>query len=86
MTSYCPACGKLVYFAEKIFALGADWHKSCFKCTNKECKKILTLGKQVDKNQKPYCAHCYNVYFGRTQYKQQFVKIQDFAGEDTEED
>ena len=34
----CPICGKSVYFAEQMKALGETFHKQCFKCA--ECSKV----------------------------------------------
>jgi cysteine/glycine-rich protein len=28
----CPKCGKAVYFAEEVSALGKKYHKLCLRC------------------------------------------------------
>ncbi|EFO97232.1 hypothetical protein CRE_16632 [Caenorhabditis remanei] len=63
--SICPVCKKTVFFAEKITTLGSDWHKPCFRCSNESCKKLLVLGKQSDRQGKPYCARCHSILFGQ---------------------
>uniref|UniRef100_A0A8B9KZU8 Zgc:195282 n=1 Tax=Astyanax mexicanus TaxID=7994 RepID=A0A8B9KZU8_ASTMX len=42
MVSYCPICGKPVYFGEKKRSLGRDYHPLCLKCH--KCKRQLTPG------------------------------------------
>lgn len=34
----CPVCGKSVFFAEQLKALGETFHKTCFKCAS--CSKV----------------------------------------------
>eukprot|EP00055_Hartaetosiga_balthica_P016834 m.108299 g.108299 ORF g.108299 m.108299 type:complete len:95 (+) comp9187_c2_seq1:62-346(+) len=59
----CPKCGKTVYFAEKVTALGSDWHKLCLKCT--KCNKILANGSFLEHDGNPYCEKpCYQTLFG----------------------
>lgn len=59
----CPVCGKSVFFAEKIAALGESFHKRCFKCT--DCGKLMnTSGDAVDGQGKVYCKGCYAKNFG----------------------
>uniref|UniRef100_A0A1I7TZQ7 Cysteine-rich protein 1 n=1 Tax=Caenorhabditis tropicalis TaxID=1561998 RepID=A0A1I7TZQ7_9PELO len=64
----CPLCEKEVYFAEKITALGSDWHKVCFRCSDPTCKVILAAGKQAVGAGKPYCDKCYSVLYGPKGY------------------
>lgn len=58
----CPRCGKTVYHAEKVTAVGKDWHKSCFTCAS--CKKTLEIGKVSDREGEIYCKGCYGKHFG----------------------
>lgn len=58
---YCPTCGKRVYPAEALSALGRKYHTMCFKCFN--CHTTLALGKQFDHNGEPYCQNCSNKLF-----------------------
>lgn len=62
----CPNCGKTVYFAEKVRALNADWHKLCFKC--KSCNIRLEPGKQTEHDGDPYCKRCYDNKFRHQGY------------------
>eukprot|EP00049_Salpingoeca_infusionum_P017189 m.352062 g.352062 ORF g.352062 m.352062 type:complete len:95 (+) comp16430_c0_seq1:118-402(+) len=59
----CPSCDKAVYFAEKVTALGKDWHKMCLKC--QKCGKTLANGSFLEHEGKPYCEKpCYQALFG----------------------
>merc|ERR1719354_112882 len=40
--STCKKCGKGVGFADKVKALGGDWHKDCFRCST--CSMMLRQG------------------------------------------
>ncbi|XP_078253060.1 cysteine-rich protein 1 isoform X1 [Rhinoraja longicauda] len=72
MISYCPICGKPVYFAflinilhsaaERKRSLGKDYHPLCLKCYR--CKRQLSPGQHAEDNEKPYCNHCYLQHFG----------------------
>ncbi|KAL2098211.1 hypothetical protein ACEWY4_007418 [Coilia grayii] len=57
MVSYCPICGKPVYFGEKKRSLGRDYHPLCLKC--QQCKRQLTAGQHAEHDEKPYCTICY---------------------------
>ncbi|XP_072880066.1 cysteine-rich protein 2 isoform X2 [Hemitrygon akajei] len=46
MLSYCPSCGKPVYFGEKKRSLGKDYHPLCLKCYR--CKRQLSPGQHAD--------------------------------------
>eukprot|EP00005_Dracoamoeba_jomungandri_P002685 CAMPEP_0174259972 /NCGR_PEP_ID=MMETSP0439-20130205/8727_1 /TAXON_ID=0 /ORGANISM="Stereomyxa ramosa, Strain Chinc5" /LENGTH=100 /DNA_ID=CAMNT_0015344069 /DNA_START=19 /DNA_END=321 /DNA_ORIENTATION=- len=59
--SDCPRCGKKVYFAERIQALGRDYHKLCFKC--KQCNNKMEPGKLLDREGEIYCTSCYHSLF-----------------------
>ncbi len=58
----CPSCSKSVYAAEKVLALGADWHRACLKCTT--CGKGLDSTNLADHDNKPYCKACHSKSFG----------------------
>ncbi|XP_028568943.1 cysteine-rich protein 1-like [Podarcis muralis] len=62
MISYCPVCGKPVYFAERKRSLGKDYHPLCLKCYH--CKRQLSPGQHAEHDDKPYCTHCYLQRFG----------------------
>eukprot|EP00050_Salpingoeca_kvevrii_P005819 m.285841 g.285841 ORF g.285841 m.285841 type:complete len:84 (+) comp11461_c0_seq1:46-297(+) len=63
----CPKCDKDVFFAERVQALGKDWHKLCLKCG--KCGKTLDSGKLSDHEGTPYCTQpCYNALFGAGGY------------------
>src|SRR3989338_3476376 len=64
--SICPTCSKKVYFAEKISALGKDYHKLCFKC--KQCKKALEPAKFSEHDSCLYCKSCYGSVIGLKGY------------------
>mmetsp|Transcript_23650 Transcript_23650/g.26227 ORF Transcript_23650/g.26227 Transcript_23650/m.26227 type:complete len:134 (+) Transcript_23650:26-427(+) len=53
----CPTCGKTVYFAERVSALGKVYHKVCLKCV--VCSKTLPPGKISNHGDKIYCNACY---------------------------
>ncbi|KAI1790610.1 LIM-domain-containing protein [Ganoderma leucocontextum] len=61
-TPKCPRCGKSVYFAEQVKAVGKTWHKACLRCM--ECGKTLDSGQLVDKDNDPFCRRCYGKNFG----------------------
>ncbi|XP_072373699.1 cysteine-rich protein 1 isoform X2 [Scyliorhinus torazame] len=46
MISYCPICGKPVYFAERKRSLGKDYHPLCLKCYR--CKRQLSPGQHAE--------------------------------------
>lgn len=62
----CRRCGKLVYFAEEIKALGRKWHKLCFKCA--ACNKLMEPGRCNEHNSELYCQGCYLKDFGPSGY------------------
>ncbi|KAI0742767.1 hypothetical protein C8Q80DRAFT_1108598 [Daedaleopsis nitida] len=61
-TPKCATCGKSVYFAEQVKAVGKTWHKWCLRCQG--CEKTLDTGRLVDKEGEPFCMLCYNKNFG----------------------
>ncbi|XP_007897221.1 cysteine-rich protein 2 [Callorhinchus milii] len=63
MISYCPICGKPVYFAERKRSLGKDYHPLCLKCYR--CKRQLNPGQHAEYDEKPYCNRCYLQHFGQ---------------------
>uniref|UniRef100_A0AAY4AG64 Cysteine-rich protein 1 n=1 Tax=Denticeps clupeoides TaxID=299321 RepID=A0AAY4AG64_9TELE len=62
MVSYCPICGKPVYFGEKKRSLGRDYHPLCLKC--QQCNRQLTAGQHAEYDEKPFCTNCYMKMFG----------------------
>lgn len=66
MSNKCALCGKSVYFNEQIKCLNKVWHEECFKCT--QCKSRLTLGKQRERDNWPYCDPCYKSLFAPKGY------------------
>eukprot|EP01099_Mayorella_cantabrigiensis_P002025 TRINITY_DN1882_c0_g1_i1.p1 TRINITY_DN1882_c0_g1~~TRINITY_DN1882_c0_g1_i1.p1 ORF type:complete len:549 (-),score=84.03 TRINITY_DN1882_c0_g1_i1:111-1757(-) len=62
----CPICNKSVFFNEKITALGKDYHKACFKCT--ECSKVLRGGEYSERDDNVYCKVCYGKLFSPAGY------------------
>ncbi|KAL6078156.1 Cysteine-rich protein 1 [Balamuthia mandrillaris] len=62
----CPTCGKAVYFAERVQALGKDWHKLCLKCN--QCGTRLSPGQFSEHDDKPYCKACYASVIGLKGY------------------
>lgn len=58
----CAACGKSVGFADKKTAIGAIWHKDCFKCCH--CNKILDSSNALDAGGKPCCKACHSRHHG----------------------
>ncbi|XP_053157030.1 cysteine-rich protein 2-like isoform X2 [Hemicordylus capensis] len=62
MVSYCPMCGKPVYFAERKRSLGKDYHSLCLKCYH--CRRQLSPGQHAEYDDKPYCTYCYLQHFG----------------------
>lgn len=58
----CPACGKSVYAAEEIKAMGESWHKMCFCC--KACGRCLQIGQYKEHDGQPYCDADYSKLFG----------------------
>jgi len=58
----CPKCGKSVYFAEQVNAIGKKWHKACLRCT--ECNTSLDSTKLSDRDGEPYCRNCYAKLYG----------------------
>jgi len=62
MADKCPNCGKTVYFAEEVRALGKAWHKRCLKCV--QCNVTLDAGKINDRQGKVYCKNCYSSVAG----------------------
>ncbi|KAF8553635.1 hypothetical protein OG21DRAFT_1463835 [Imleria badia] len=61
-TPVCPRCGKNVYFAEQMKAVGKTWHKGCLRCTS--CNTLLDSKRLNDKDGDPLCGRCYNKLHG----------------------
>ncbi|KAI6180911.1 Protein CBR-VALV-1 [Aphelenchoides besseyi] len=68
MTAICPNCDKPVYFAERVFSIGKDWHKTCFRCNNPHCNKILSVGNHSEHDGHPFCHRCYAAMFMPSSY------------------
>jgi hypothetical protein len=56
-TPSCPRCGKSVYFAEQVKAVGKTFHKICLRCV--DCGTSLDSYKLRDHDGEPYCVRCY---------------------------
>jgi hypothetical protein len=56
-TPSCPRCGKSVYFAEQVRAIGKTFHKACLRCV--DCGTSLDSYKLRDHDGEPYCVRCY---------------------------
>lgn len=54
----CPKCGKSVYFAEQVKAVGKTYHKACLRCT--QCNTSLDSTRLTEKEGEPYCHRCYS--------------------------
>ncbi|KAL4063956.1 hypothetical protein V8B97DRAFT_1904451 [Scleroderma yunnanense] len=61
-TPACPRCGKNVYFAEQIKAVGKVWHKGCLRCTS--CNAFLDSKRLNEKDGEPFCGRCYSKLYG----------------------
>ncbi|OCH91355.1 LIM-domain-containing protein [Obba rivulosa] len=61
-TPRCGRCGKAVYFAEQVKAVGATWHKACLRCS--ECGTTLDSGRLTEKDGAPFCHRCYGKLHG----------------------
>ncbi|KAJ4481071.1 hypothetical protein J3R30DRAFT_3463960 [Lentinula aciculospora] len=61
-TPACPKCGKSVYFAEQVKAVGKTYHKGCLRCS--ECSTSLDSNKLRDHESVPFCSRCYNKLHG----------------------
>jgi len=60
----CARCGKAVFFAEQVVAVGKKWHKSCLRCA--ACSTSLDSSKLTERDGTPYCKSCYAKNFGPT--------------------
>ncbi|KAG8803785.1 hypothetical protein FRC16_002991 [Serendipita sp. 398] len=58
----CPRCGKAVYFAEQVNAVGKKWHKACLTCAG--CRKRLDSFSLQEHEDEPYCKACHIRQFG----------------------
>ncbi|CAF2138906.1 unnamed protein product [Rotaria magnacalcarata] len=58
----CPRCGKPVYFAEEIKAVGQSFHKLCYRCTS--CKKSINGASFSEHDGNLYDNNCYQRLFG----------------------
>lgn len=61
-TPACPRCGKNVYFAEQIKAIGKVWHRGCLRCTS--CNAFLDSKRLNEKDGEPLCGRCYSKLHG----------------------
>jgi len=62
VTPSCPRCGKNVYFAEQVKAVGKTYHKGCLRCT--ECNTLLDSSRLRDHDGDPLCVRCYGKLHG----------------------
>jgi len=58
----CAKCGKTVYFAEQVKAIGKTYHKPCLRCT--ECSTSLDSTRLTERDGFPYCHRCYGKLYG----------------------
>ncbi|KAL6308911.1 hypothetical protein BKA93DRAFT_485859 [Sparassis latifolia] len=58
----CGRCGKTVYFAEQVKAIGKTWHKGCLRCT--ECGTLLDSTRLTEREGSPFCQRCYGKLYG----------------------
>ncbi|KAI0727739.1 hypothetical protein C8Q72DRAFT_781047 [Fomitopsis betulina] len=58
----CGRCGKTVYFAEQVKAIGKTYHRGCLKCS--ECSTTLDSTKLTERDGEPYCRQCYSKLYG----------------------
>jgi hypothetical protein len=58
----CAKCGKAVFFAEQVKAIGQLWHRGCLRCT--ECAAGLATGRVSEHENAPYCSRCYTKVHG----------------------
>ncbi|UJR11094.1 hypothetical protein I4U23_015276 [Adineta vaga] len=58
----CPRCGKPVYFAEEVKAVGQSFHKLCYRCAN--CKKSINGANFSEHDGNLYDNNCYQRLFG----------------------
>jgi formylmethanofuran dehydrogenase subunit E len=58
----CPRCGKNVFFAEQLKAVGKTFHKGCLRCT--ECNTTLDSSRLTEKDGEPFCYRCYGKLHG----------------------
>ncbi|EPS98833.1 hypothetical protein FOMPIDRAFT_90481 [Fomitopsis schrenkii] len=58
----CGRCGKTVYFAEQVKAIGKTYHKGCLRCS--ECNTTLDSTKLTERDGEPYCRRCYSKLYG----------------------
>ncbi|GLB44111.1 putative protein with zinc-binding domain present in Lin-11, Isl-1, Mec-3 [Lyophyllum shimeji] len=61
-TPSCPRCGKSVYFAEQVKAVGKTYHKNCLRCS--ECNTLLDSSRLRDHDGEPLCVRCYGKLHG----------------------
>ncbi|KAG5646147.1 hypothetical protein DXG03_004200 [Asterophora parasitica] len=61
-TPTCPRCGKSVYFAEQVKAVGKTFHKHCLRCA--ECSTLLDSSRLRDHDGEPLCMRCYGKLHG----------------------
>ncbi|THU97875.1 hypothetical protein K435DRAFT_662060 [Dendrothele bispora CBS 962.96] len=61
-TPSCPKCGKSVYFAEQVKAVGKTYHRGCLRCN--ECNTLLDSTRLRDHDGVPLCGRCYNKLHG----------------------
>eukprot|EP00038_Savillea_parva_P009123 m.181394 g.181394 ORF g.181394 m.181394 type:complete len:1417 (-) comp15248_c0_seq1:41-4291(-) len=79
----CVVCTKRVYLNEKVSVDGHIYHKSCFRCSVSECKKLLSPGTYAAMDGTMFCKPCfkkmfklkgnYDEGFGKEQHKMKWV-------------
>jgi hypothetical protein len=55
----CPKCGETVYAADRVEALGGEWHKACLACAQCGCKLNPSVpGLLQERDGVPFCKRC----------------------------
>jgi hypothetical protein len=55
----CPKCGETVYAADRVEALGGEWHKACLACAQCGCKLNPAVpGLLQERDGVPHCKRC----------------------------
>lgn len=55
----CTVCTKTVYPTEYVSAGDHPFHKTCFRCNNKDCNRVMKSNDYCNVADKFYCPPCY---------------------------